>query len=58
LPPSLAQKIIPTIELFDDARREEPRPLPRIISSQTRVDACAIGAAMLPLEQRFFSTML
>jgi predicted NBD/HSP70 family sugar kinase len=58
LPPRLAQKIIPTIELFDDARREEPRPLPLIICSQTRVDACAIGAAMLPLEQRFFSTML
>lgn len=58
LPASLAQQIIPTIELFDDARREEPRPLPRIVPSQTRVDACAIGAAMLPLEQRFFSTML
>ena len=58
LPSSLAQKIIPAIELFDDARRQEPRPLPKIILSQTRVDACAIGSAMLPLEQRFFSTML
>lgn len=58
LPASLSRKIIPTIELFDDARREEPRPLPRIIESQTRVDACAIGAAMLPLEQRFFSAMV
>lgn len=58
LPEALANKIIPTIELYDDARRTEPRPLPRIMLSETRVDACAIGAAMLPLEQSFFSTML
>lgn len=58
LPPGLAEKIIPTIELFDDARRREPRPLPKLILSQTRVDACAIGAAMLPLEQKFYATML
>jgi hypothetical protein len=35
-----------------------PRPLPRIIASQTTYDACAIGAAMLPLEQTFYATML
>ena len=58
LPKSLAQKIIPAIELFDDARRQEPRPLPKIIISQTHVDACAIGAAIIPLEQKFFATML
>lgn len=58
LPPKLAAQIIPTIELFDDARRQEPRPLPKIVLSQTRVDACAIGSAMLPLEQRFYSSML
>lgn len=58
LPQSLAEKIIPAIELFDDARRHEPRPLPRLVLSQTKVDACAIGAAMLPLEARFFSSML
>lgn len=58
LPQSLAEKIIPVIELFDDARRHEPRPLPKLVLSQTKVDACAIGAAMLPLEARFFSSML
>lgn len=58
LPQCLAEKIIPVIELFDDARRHEPRPLPRLILSQTKVDACAIGAAMLPLEQTFYATML
>lgn len=58
LPNALAQKIIPAIELYDDARRSEPRPLPKIMVSETQVDACAIGAAMMPLEQQFFSTML
>lgn len=58
IPRSLAERIIPTIELYDDARRTEPRALPRIIVSETEYDSCAIGAAMLPLEQRFFSTML
>lgn len=58
LPQCLAEKIIPAIELFDDARRHEPRPLPQLVLSQTKVDACAIGAAMLPLEACFFSSML
>lgn len=58
IPRVLAERVIPTIDLYDDARRAEPRALPRIIVSETEYDACAIGAAMLPLERRFFSTML
>lgn len=58
LPASLADKLLPTIELFDDARREQPRPLPRLIASQMSFDACAVGAAMLPLEKTFYTTML
>lgn len=58
LPETLAAKLLPAIELFDDGRREMPRPLPRIIASRTSHDACAIGAAMLPLEQRYYSSML
>ena len=58
LPRALAAKLLPSIELFDDARRDMPRPLPRIVASQTRYDACAIGAAMLPLEQTYYSSML
>ncbi len=58
MPRALARKIIPAIELFDDARRLEPRPLPKLLLSQTHVDACAIGAAMLPLEGAFYATML
>jgi predicted NBD/HSP70 family sugar kinase len=58
IPRVLAEKLIPAIELFDDARRQERRPLPRVMLSQTQFEACAIGAAMLPLEQRFYSSML
>lgn len=58
LPNALARKIIAAIELYDDARRSESRPLPKIMISETQVDACAIGAAMMPLVQQFFSTML
>jgi predicted NBD/HSP70 family sugar kinase len=58
LPAELSQKIIPMIELYDDARREEPRPLPKLLLSETKVDACAIGAAMLPLEKQFFASMV
>lgn len=58
IPRVLAEKLIPAVELFDDARRQEPRPLPRMILSQTKVDACAIGAAMLPLEQSLYASML
>lgn len=58
VPQALAARLIPAIELYDDSRRAEPRPLPRIVLSETKVDACAIGAAMLPLENRFFSAML
>lgn len=58
IPRSLAEMVIPNIELFDHVRRDQPRPLPRVMLSQTQVDACAIGAAMLPLEQQFYSSML
>ncbi|WP_285711823.1 ROK family transcriptional regulator [Erythrobacter oryzae] len=58
IPRVLAEKLIPAIELFDDARRQERRPLPRVMLSQTQFEACAVGAAMLPLEQRFYSSML
>ncbi|MEQ1725802.1 MAG: ROK family transcriptional regulator [Sphingopyxis sp.] len=58
IPAVLAQRIIAGIEIYDHKRRSEPRPLPKIKLSETQVDACAIGAAMLPLEHHFFSSML
>lgn len=56
LPKPLAELIMLKIEIFDDQRRAEPRPKPRIILSQTNGNACAIGAAMLPFNRFFFST--
>jgi hypothetical protein len=32
----LARQIIPSIALLDDARRQKPRPLPRMLLSQTQ----------------------
>lgn len=55
LPKLLAQKLIPHIEIFDDARRAEPRPMPRILVSETSGDTCAIGAAALPFHSHFFA---
>jgi predicted NBD/HSP70 family sugar kinase len=44
IPPELTARLIPHIEIYDDNRRAEPRPLPSIGPSQTTQDACAIGS--------------
>lgn len=55
LPPELGRKIIPHIEIYDDARRAEPRPMPRLLVTEVEGDACAIGAASLPFKKYFFN---
>jgi predicted NBD/HSP70 family sugar kinase len=55
IPRALAEKVIPHIEIYDNTRRAEPRPFPRILMSETTQDACAIGAASMPLKRYFFS---
>ena len=55
LPAALARKVIPHIEIYDDARRAEPRPLPRFFVSEVEGDATAIGAAALPFKKYFFA---
>lgn len=55
IPRALAEKVIPHIEIYDNTRRAEPRPFPRILLSETTQDACAIGAASMPFK-RFFLT--
>ena len=55
IPKELARRIIPHVEIFDDARRAEPRPIPRLMVSETNGDACAIGAAALVFNKRFFT---
>jgi len=57
IPKSLARKVIPYIEIFDDARRAEPRQAPRLMVSETNGDACAIGAAALPFNKRYYTAM-
>ncbi|WP_086931920.1 ROK family transcriptional regulator [Agarilytica rhodophyticola] len=54
IPRSLAEKVIPHIEVYDDARRSAPRPVPRIVISDSS-DAGAVGAAALPLKKCFFT---
>lgn len=55
IPLTLAKKVIPHVEVYDHHRRSQPRPLPRILTSEAPGDACAIGAAMLPFQKYFFS---
>ena len=55
IPAPLAEMVIPHIEIYDDARRAEPRPTPRLLVSQSTGDASAIGAATLPFNKYFFS---
>ncbi len=57
IPKSLARKTIPHIEIFDDARRAEPRQVPRLMVSETNGDACAIGAAALSFNKRYFKAL-
>lgn len=54
MPRALAEKVIPRIEIFDDARRAQPRQIPRLLISDS-TDAGAIGAASLPFKEHFFS---
>ncbi len=55
LPKSLARNIISHLEIYDDARRAEPRAMPRILISDFTGDSGATGAAMLPFHKYFFN---
>jgi len=55
IPRSLAEKTIPHIEVYDQRRRSDPRPLPRVVVAEAEGDAGAIGAAALTLNSYFFS---
>ena len=54
IPRDLAERVIPHIEVFDQARRSDPRPLPRIVVAEAAGDSAAIGAAALTLDDYFF----
>ena len=55
MPKELTQKLIPLLEIYDDDRRQSPRIKPKLIATTTPYDACAVGAAALPLKQYFYN---
>ena len=54
MPRSLAEKVIPHIEIYDQRRRSDPRPLPRVVVAEAEGDSAAIGAAALTFNDYFF----
>lgn len=54
IPKRLAEKIIPHIEVYDQRRRSDSRPLPKTVVAEAGGDAAAIGAAALTLNSYFF----
>jgi predicted NBD/HSP70 family sugar kinase len=55
IPRSLAEKIIPHIEIYDQRRRSDSRPLPRVVVAEAEGDAASIGAAALTFNSYFFA---
>lgn len=55
IPRSLAEKIIPHIEVYDQRRRSDSRPLPQTVVAEVGGESAAIGAAALTLNSYFFS---
>lgn len=49
LPASLAERLIPHISFFDQRRRGQERPVPRILAAEVQSNAAAAGAAILPI---------
>lgn len=54
IPKSLAEAVIPHIELYDQRRRSDERPLPEIVAAEAEGDAAAMGAAALSFRRYFF----
>ena len=55
IPKSLAEKVIPHIEIYDQRRRSDPRPLPRVVVAEAEGNAASIGAAALTFNSYFFA---
>lgn len=54
IPKELAAMLIPHVEIYDQRRRSEPRPLPPLVVAEAEGDAAAIGAAGLTFHSYFF----
>lgn len=54
IPHELAERVIQHIEIYDQARHSDPRPLPKLVAAEAAGDSAAIGAAALALDSYFF----
>ncbi|EPN63101.1 ROK family transcriptional regulator [Pseudomonas syringae pv. actinidifoliorum] len=54
LPAELGQRLIAATTFWGTHRYNSPPPRPRLLLSETNGDAAAIGAALVPLKERFF----
>ena len=55
IPRSLAERVITHLDLFDQKRRGVSRPMARIVPAEAEGNATALGAAILPLQETYFS---
>lgn len=55
IPKALAEKVIPHIEVYDQRRRSDERPLPRIVVAEAESDSAALGAAAMAFNKYFFA---
>lgn len=54
LPAELGQRLIAATTFWGTHRYNSPPPRPRLLLSETNGDAAGIGAALVPLKERFF----
>ncbi|KAB7763696.1 ROK family transcriptional regulator [Xanthomonas maliensis] len=54
LPTDLARRLIAAVQIDNLPRRGQTRPMPLLLPAEAPADACAIGAATLPLQARYF----
>lgn len=54
LPRDLAQRLIAAVQIDNQPRRGQGRPLPTLLPAEAPANACAIGAATLPLKALYF----
>ncbi|PPU76397.1 MULTISPECIES: ROK family transcriptional regulator [Xanthomonas] len=54
LPRDLAQRLIAAVQIDNQPRRGQGRPLPALLPAEAPANACAIGAATLPLKALYF----
>lgn len=55
MPRKLAERVIGHIELYDQMRRSVPRPTARLVPAEAAGNAAALGAAVLPLQNTYFT---